>query len=203
MTLTILAIAAAVAASTGYFLGRRPSSKGELPKDTKSTSGKNAKPALPAPNPLAGFPLEMGDVVSSGGEERWLSGAIVAREQTVVMILFFAPEGREHWVVACYPLPDRDIFWLRPVEVVSPAEPPATLEIDGLTMQRRSRLPVRIERRGQGAPDVGSSGILASFHAGPGEVAIVLTSEGRCWAWSGRRIEFGAYDRMGKSLEEE
>jgi len=201
MTLTILAITAAVAASMGYLASRRAAKK-ELPKEADPETNKKPKAALPASNPLAGFPLELGDVISSGGEERWLSGAIVAREQAVVMILFVAPEGREHWVVACHPLPERDILWLRPVEVVSPAEPPATLEIGEFTMQRKSRLPVRFERLGQGAPDIGSTGILATFTAGAREMALVLTSGERCWAWSGRSIDSSEYDRMGKSLDE-
>jgi hypothetical protein len=152
--------------------------------------------------PLEGFPLELGDVVSSGGQERWLSGAIVAREQAAVMVLFFAPEGREHWVVATYPLPERDIFWLRPVEIVSPPEPPATLEIGGFTMQRKSRLPVKFQRLGQGAPALDPTGIVATYSAGAGEVAVVLTSGQKCLAWAGQRIESSDYERMGKSLDE-
>jgi hypothetical protein len=203
MTITIVVITAVVAASMGYLANRRRVSKTNLPDSPPTPPKKNAPPALPAAKPIDGFPLELGDVISSGGEERWLSGAILAREQTVVTVLFFAPEGKEHWVVAAYPLPERDIFWLRPVEVVSPAEPPAALEIGEITMQRKNRLPVRFERKGQGAPDVGSTGILATYTAGAREVAMVLTSGERCWAWSGRRIDSSDYDRMGKSLDDE
>lgn len=201
MSITILVITAAVAASMGYLASRRKA-KGELGGNANSAANKSPKAALPAAKPLAGFPIELGDVISSGGEERWLSGAIAAREQTVMMVVFFAPEGREHWVVVAHPLPDRDLFWLRPVEVVSPAEPPATLEIGAFTMHRKRRLPVKFERLGQGAPDVEETGIVAMYSAGAREVAIVLTSGGRCLAWSGRRIEPSEYDRMGKSLDE-
>ncbi len=203
MTITILVISAAVAASMGYLANRRRVSKADLPGPPQPPAKKNAPAALPAANPLEGFPLELGDVVSSGNEERWLSGAIVAREQSVVTVLFFAPEGKEHWVVATYPLPERGILWLRPVEVVSPAEPPAALEIGGITMQRKNRLPVRLERIGQGTPDVGSTGILATYTAGAREVAIVLTSGEQCLAWFGDRIDSSDYERMGKSLDDE
>jgi hypothetical protein len=203
MTITLIVITAALAASAGYFASRRRGPKGEIAEANDSPAKKNVKAAPPAPKPLDGFGLELGDVISSGGEERWLSGAVLAREQTVVTALFFAPEGREHWVVAAFPLPERDIFWLRPVEVVPPAEPPATLEIEGLTMQRKSRLPVRFERIGQGAPNVGSSGMLAIYTAGAREVAIVLTSGDQCLGWSGRRVDSGEYDRMGQSLDDE
>ena len=114
MTITILIISATLGASIGYFVNRRRASKADLPGSPPAAPKKNAPAALPAAKPLDGFPLELGDVISSGGEERWLSGAILAREQTVVTVLFFAPEGKEHWVVAAYPLPERDIFWLRP-----------------------------------------------------------------------------------------
>lgn len=202
MTITIIVVTAVVAASAGYFASRRRGVKNELDDSDDTLAKNNVKAAPPAPKPLDGFGLDLGDVISSGGEERWLSGALVAREQTVISALFFAPEGREHWVVAAFPLPERDIFWLRPVEVVSPAEPPATLEIDGLTMQRKNRLPVRLERIGQGAPNIGSTGILATYTAGAREVAIVLTSGEQCLGWSGRRIDSSDYDRMGRSLDE-
>lgn len=202
MTITIIVVTAVVAASAGYFASRRRGVKNELDDSDDTLAKNNVKAAPPAPKPLDGFGLDLGDVISSGGEERWLSGALVAREQTVISALFFAPEGREHWVVAAFPLPERDIFWLRPVEVVSPAEPPATLEISGLTMQRKNRLPVRLERIGQGAPNIGSTGILATYTAGAREVAIVLTSGEQCLGWSGRRIDSSDYDRMGRSLDE-
>jgi hypothetical protein len=202
LTVIVISIGAAVAASMGYLVNRRLRVKVELIKPGDVAGQKKTVAALPAPKPLEGFPLELGDVVSSGGQERWLSGAIAAREQSVVMVLFFAPEGREHWVVVTHPLPERDILWLRPVEVVSPPEPPATLEIGGFTMQRKSRLPVKFERIGQGAPDVGSTGIVAMYSAGAGEVAVVLTNGEKCLAWSGQRIEASDYERMGKSLEE-
>lgn len=203
MTLTLIVISAAIAASAGFLASRRRSSKQELAEGKDAAAQKKPKVALPAPKPLDGFPIELGDVISAGGEERWLSGAIAAREQAAVMALFFAPEGREHFVVAAYPLPERDILWLRPIEVVSPAEPPATLEIEGQAMQRRNRFPVKLERIGQGAPDVGSTGIVATYTTGTREVAVVLTSEQRCLAWSGRRMDSSEYDRMGKSLEDE
>lgn len=201
MTITILVISAAVAASMGYLVNRRRAAKGELTKGGEGDLQKKPVAALPAAKPLEGFPLELGDVVSSGGQERWLSGAIVAREQAAVLVLFFAPEGREHWVVVAHPLPERDIFWLKPVDVVSPAEPPATLEIGGFTMHRKSRLPVKLERIGQGAPKVEPTGIVATYSAGAGEVAVVLTYDNKCLGWSGQRIESSDYERMGKSLD--
>jgi len=202
MSLTIVVISAVVAASAGYLALRRRRTNDDA--KVADTSAKRSGKGAPSPsNALEGFGLAIGDVISSGGEERWLSGALLAREQTVITVLFFAPEGREHWVVAAFPLPERDIFWLRPVEVVSPAEPPATLEIDGFTMQRKRRLPVRLERMGQGAPAVDSTGMLATYTAGARDVAIVLTCGEQCLGWSGRRIESSEYDRMGQSLNDD
>jgi hypothetical protein len=85
------------------------------------------------------------------------------------------------------------------VEVISPAEPPATLEIGGAAMTRKRRLPVAFERLGQGAPNVGATGIFATYETGSREVAVVITSEGKTFAWSGRRLEVDEYDNMGRA----
>ncbi len=202
MSLVALAVTAAVAASLGYLASRRREASGEARTDAgKAIEGRKKPKTLKAPapvDPLAGLALSLGDVVSAEGEERWLAGAIVARDRAFAAAIFVAPEGLAHLVVALFPAPARGIAWLAPVEVDSPVEPPGTLEIRGMAMQRRSRLPVTFERLGQGAPAVGATGILATYEAGGREIALVVTSEGKTFAWSGRRLDEGEYDRMGR-----
>lgn len=190
----IAAVTAAVAASVGYLASRR---RAEEPQDER--------PAPPEPEPaekrdeaLSQFPLQIGDVVSAGGEERWLAGALVARDRgEATTVVFIAPEGATHGAVVAFAPPRRDIQWLAPVDVESPDEPPATLEIAGVAMRRRGRLPVSIERLGQGAPRIGETGILATYEGGPSEAALVITCDGRTHAWAGRPIDEGAYERLG------
>jgi hypothetical protein len=197
VSLTLLAaVAAAVAASVGYLSARRnPEAAGGGGGERRGPPGGGGE-AVPWP---VGLPLNLGDVVLVGAEERWLTGALVAREKTeIVAALFLAPEGAKQAAVAAFPPPRRDIFWLDPVAIDSPVEPPATLEIGGVTMLRRGRLPVLFERLGQGAPQIGAAGMIATYTAAESEVAIVVASEGQVYGWAGTRIEEGAYERLGR-----
>jgi hypothetical protein len=204
MSLVIIAVTAAVAASLGFLASRRRDGAAEALNKASPRASKGAKPqkAAPPPDPLAGLNLALGDVVSAEGEERWLAGVIVARERATSAAVFIAPEGLAHRAVVAFPAPQKGIFWLAPVEVASTAEPPATLEIEGTAMHRRGRLPVTFERLGQGTPNVGASGILATYEAGGREVAILITSEGKSLAWSGRKLDEEEFDRMGRVFEE-
>jgi hypothetical protein len=198
MSLTLLAaLAAAVAASVGYLSARRvkrpEDNLGDSGGQRRAPLGRSARGAA-----FRGLPLALGDVVLAGSEERWLSGAIAAREKgELIAVVFIAPEGVRERAVAVFPPPRRDIYWLSPVEIDSPDEPPATLEIQGVNMRRQGRKPAALERMGQGAPPVGMAGILALYDGGGSDVAVVIGSEGRIHAWAGRRIEEEGYERLG------
>jgi hypothetical protein len=196
----IAAVTAAVAASVGYLASRR---KGvEEQGDDKGGREKGEEKAPPAPraeSPFKGLPLQLGDVVTAGSEERWLAGAVVVRERgEVLSVLFLAPEGATLGAVAVFAPPRQDLYWMAPAEVESPDEPPATLELGGVAMRRRGRLPVTLERLGQGTPRVGEAGIFATYDGGGGDVAVVIGSEGRTHAWVGRQLEEGQYERLGE-----
>lgn len=197
--LLVAAVTAAVAASAGYLASRR-----KAPEEDHSEKGERSRQraltaAARAPRLFEGLPLQLGDVVTAGSEERWLAGALVARERgEVVAVVFLAPEGATQGVVTVFPPPRQEIYWLSPAEVESPDEPPATLELGGVAMRRRGRLPVAVERLGQGTPRVGEEGILATYEGGGGDVAVVIGSERRTHAWVGRRIEAGDYERLGE-----
>jgi hypothetical protein len=205
MSLVVIAVTAAVAAAMGYLASRRREPAKSVEALDKLAGGKDKDaPKLPKParDPLAGLTLALGDVVSAEGEERWLAGALVVRDRGETMAaVMMAPEGLTLQAVVAFPPPERRILWLSPVEVVSPAEPPATLEIEGAAMTRRSRLPVSFERLGQGAPAAGATGMFATYETGGREVAVVITSEGKTFAWSGRRLDVDEYDNMGRAGE--
>ena len=212
MSLTLLlAVTAAVAASVGYLAARKHGDGEPLPEDgngggekrreKKRESDEPPAPAIkktkPDPAPFATLPLALGDVVSSGTEERWLAGAIVAREEgRVIAALFLAPEGKEHKAVAAFAPPRKDLWWMSPADLVSPDEPPATIELNGIALQRKARLPVQLSRLGQGAPQVAEEGIWAVYDRGR-DVAVVIASRGEAHAWVGVRLEEDEYDRLG------
>jgi hypothetical protein len=211
LLLATLAAAALVAsASGGYIFAsmRRPKPSKEGAGGDKGKGGDAPPPGGRArgdeKRDFEGLPLALGDVVVAEGEERWLAGGLLAREgDRVVAALFLAPEGSRTKAVVAFARPRRDILWLAPARVDSPAEPPASCEIDGSPMTRRGRLPVSLSRHGQGMPALGEAGILAEYEGGADEVAVLVTSEGKALAWSGRRLAPGDYDRLGSGGEEE
>src|SRR5690606_18367722 len=146
---------------------------------------RRAASGAPEGAPWDELPFALGDVVLVGSEERWLAGAVVAQERgELVAVVFLAPEGAAQGAVVAFPEPRREILWLLPAEVDAPDEPPATLEIAGMTLRRRARLPVTLERLGQGAPPLGDAGIIALYEGGGHDAAVVLASEGRTRAWA-------------------
>lgn len=231
LILTTVVVAAALCASAGggYLAAlRRSKAKSEGKDDeqnrnekeddrTKKDSAKkdgNKKERSPAAKKrdqkeeerslFEGLPLCLGDVVVAEGEERWLAGGVIAREgDRVVAAVFFAPEGARTKAVVAFARPRNDILWLSPTSVDSPSEPPASCEINGVAMTRRGRLPVVLSRRGQGVPVMGEAGVLAEYEGGADEVAVLLTSEGRAHAWSGRRLVEGDYDRLGSGGDDD
>ncbi len=191
----IAAVCAAAAAAAGAFAGRR-SSAAEAP-GTKKAPPPDAPPPRPFENDS--MALEIGDVVSMGGDERWLSGALSLRDgEHLVAALFFAPEGKRNDAVCAFCSPRREIFWLTPHAVEIGSEPPSSLELDGIVMRRRARVPVVVGRHGQDTPDVGEQAVFAEYEAGGGSVGVVLRTQSSALGWVGKRVDDGAYDRMGK-----
>lgn len=196
MSLLVLTMAAVAAASAGYIAARQMRKHAEAPQ-----AERNATPA-PA-SPYEGLPLALGDVVSADGEERWLTGAVIAREgEQLVAVVFFAPEGAAYDAVAVLPPPSRSIGWLSPAELTCPSEPPANIELDGRVYARRARWPVAFERAGQGAPSLGQTGFAAAYEASERAMALILTSSGRTIALYGKRYDEGEYDCLGSGSGE-
>ena len=170
--------------------GPKPSGKGAPKPETAEEKNKKI---------FAGLPLSLGDVVSDHHDERWLAGALVAREQgRVIAALFLAPEGAKLSAVAVFAAPRKEIYWMDPADLDVTDEPPATIELGGIAFRRKARLPVTIERLGQGAPSIGEEAIWGVYDGGPAEVAVVLVSDGRVYAWQGRKLDEDRYDRLGE-----
>ncbi|MBK8252440.1 MAG: hypothetical protein IPK82_07190 [Polyangiaceae bacterium] len=218
MSLIITAVAIGVlcaSAGGGYLLGalrgRSPAKDDEQPDKKNSKNGDKKgeklekKPQRADPKKMfESLPLCLGDVVTAEGEERWLAGGLIATEgDRVVAAVFFAPEGSRTKAVAAFARPRRDILWLSPARCDSPAEPPGSCEIEGVPMTRRGRIPVVIARYGQGVPNIGENGIFAEYEGGADEIAVLITSEGRSFAWSGKRLIEGDYDRLGSGGDDE
>lgn len=198
LLLALAAVAALCASAGGGFLAAsRGKSKNRDKEPQKDGAPPPAKPDLTS-GLFDALPLALGDVVVADREERWLAGGLLAREgDKVVAALFFAPEGATLKAVVAFARPRREVLWLDPARVDSPSEPPASIEIDGIPMTRRGRLPVALSRHGQGVPRLGETGIFAEYEGTADEVAVLVTSEGRALAWSGRRVAEGDYDRLG------
>lgn len=216
----VLAVTAAVAASMGYMAARKKG--GEAPpegddhdreddrdeqreKKEQKREEKKREVAPPKKKPAADpktlfedLPLALGDVVMAEGGERWLAGAVIAKEQSRVLgALFLAPEGSSQHAIACFAAPQRHIYWLTPSELTSPDEPPATIELGTAMFRRRARIPVSLTRLGQGVPELHEEGLWAVYDGGGRDVAVVLTSGGRVMAYKGVRLDEGEFDRLG------
>jgi hypothetical protein len=190
----LAAVAAVAAAAAGVAVERRRASKKGAEEDAAA-----AAEAPLAPFANDGLPVGLGDVVSSDGQERWLAGALELRDgEHLVAVLFVAPEGSGTEAVCAFAPPRREILWLTPRTVDVAAEPPTAIELGGVVMQRRARVPARVKRHGQGTPDLGDLATFAEYHAGGREVGVVLRAPGIVLAWSGRRLDPDEYDRMGK-----
>ena len=149
----------------------------------------------------ATFPCALGDVVlrTSDGKDVWLAGALVLRENAPAAVLFVAPDasgaGGDR-AVYVRPRPVTEIMWLEPIQhesLVVGSEPPTAIELDGVHFQRVRRLPLRAERVGEGAPDVGATVLLGEYASDRGDVALLLVAE-RAFAWRGSRLAEGDYD---------
>jgi hypothetical protein len=147
---------------------------------------------------FARFPCRLGDVViRSGGDEAWLSGALVLSEDAPVAALFAAPDAGGDRALLVRPRPNATIVWLEPLAegaLTMGSEPPSCVEHEGRSYDRTRRLPLRVRRVGAGAPDVGERAILAEYARGDGERLVAIVEGREVRAWRGVALEEGMYD---------
>lgn len=198
MSFLIAALVASAAAGVATYWAARKGSRAS--RDGALEVAKKAQAALaPPPTTPDTLPLSLGDVVSAEGEERWLEGALVAREDGLPRAaLFFAREGLAERAVLAFAPPRRELFWLRPTDALAPREPPGTLEVGRETYQRVGRFPAAVERVGVGAPQVGEVVLWALYEGGGRKVALLLSGGLGQRVWTGTRVDEGEWDRMGK-----
>ena len=144
------------------------------------------------------FPLALGDVlIRAGGEEAWLAGAVVLSEERPALALFIAPDAGGDRALLVHARPADDVVWLEALpadEIALGAEPPTSLEVRGTRYDRARRLPLRAERVGTGAPDLGDVVIVAEYAAAGPERLLVITGGGSARVWRGTVLERGMYD---------
>ena len=196
MSVLVAALVVGCGVLAGRLLVQRPRAVRGRHDPSPVTPTAVAKPE-PTATVLEGFPCQLGDVVmhTAGGDEAWLAGAIVLSEKTPVAALFFSPEaGAMRAVLARSG--SEELFWLTEAEgaAVMAGEPATTLEIAGERFDRRRRLPLRAERRGTGAPDVGSDVLYAEYTGLADSVLVVLSSRTRALVLRGEPLGPGTYD---------
>jgi hypothetical protein len=176
--------------------GALPSLEAPAPADERTD---DARPEADEPIDWSAFPCALGDVVmrAHDGAEAWLAGAIVFSEDAPAAVLFVGPDAAGERAIYVRPRPRAELAWLAPVRgdaLLSGGDPPSVIEIEGLSFERRRRLPFRAQRLGTGAPDVGETAVVGEYAAASGEVAVLLISDGVSRAWTGRRLGEGEYE---------
>ena len=191
----------------GRMIARSPDKK--APPEPGAASPKPAEPAKPAakaaPN-LDALPCQLGDVVlrSATSEEAWLAGAIVLFEGAEpAAVLFVSPEAGGDRAVLARPS-QGELLWLAEAKggLVALGEPPTALEVGSDRFERRRRLPLRAERIGTGAPDVGTDVIFAEYTGLGDDALVVFAAKDRVFAWRGPVLSSGAYDVLPGRREE-
>jgi hypothetical protein len=197
----------------GLLLGRYISRGARSPKAGRDgavgeTSGgdelgdavRTTRPIKPPPerDPFIGFPCRLGDVVMrSGGGEAWLAGACVFSEDAPVSALFIAPEAGADVAVYARAAASAPLWWMQALgsdELPPFTDPPTSLEHGETRFERRRRLPLAIERRGSGAPDLGESAIVAEYASSGADQLLLVIHEGNLRAWRGTSLDAGMYE---------
>ncbi|AKV01201.1 hypothetical protein AKJ09_07864 [Labilithrix luteola] len=195
----LIAASASGAALVGRWLARR---RDDAPVDATAKEddpGPKTKSKPATETKLEGFPCQLGDVVMRlTGEEAWLAGGVVLSEEMPVAVLFVAPEAKQDTVLYARPVPRASIAWLSPVDAASVllhGEPPNAIEHEGIRFERVRRLPLRTQRLGVGAPNVGDAVVVAEYASAGAERLVVLkATNGSSFAYRGLELEPSAYE---------
>jgi hypothetical protein len=170
-------------------------------RDAAAAPPSSSPSSLSAVDPFAAFPCKLGDVVIRVAErdEAWLAGALVFQEERPIAALFVAPEAGVDRAVLAREGSGGSLTWLAPLasgDLALTSDPPHTIEHAGVRFERTRRLPVRVERVGTGAPQVGESAVVAEYAAagaGADRIVVVAGVE-KAVAWRGVALAPGEYD---------
>jgi hypothetical protein len=169
-------------------------------RSTRPESSRSSRPPRPGdPEILAGFVCKLGDVIVRRveGDDAWLAGALVFSEEQPVAALFIAPDTDGGRAVLVPGPSQSTLTWLGPLEAARlqvAGEPPRALEHAGTHFERTRRLPVRVQRLGEGAPQIGVTAIVAEYAGrGPERLVVVVGVDGAL-AWRGVSLTEEEYD---------
>jgi len=192
----------AVIVAGGLFFGRLIARvvrrrQRERPRATRPEA--DAENDAASGDPLAAFACKLGDVVVRRfeGDEAWLANALVFAEEKPVAVLFVAPDAQGERAVLVRADADTTLTWLLPLaagQIAPFADPPPSVEHAGVRFRRTRRLPVQVERLGDGAPDVGGRAIIGEYAAPGAERLFLLVGRGVPLAWRGVSLSEGQYD---------
>jgi hypothetical protein len=185
-----------VLAAGGVVLGRWLARALRVRRAAESVVAADAN--RPVGSVLAGLPCALGDVIMRTVErdEAWLAGALVFHEEKPVAALFVAPEaGVDRAVFARQG--DDGLIWLAALargELALTNDPPHAVEHGGVRFERVRRLPVRVTREGNGAPEVGGRAVIAEYVASGAERLVVVAGAEQTCAWIGIALTKADYD---------
>jgi hypothetical protein len=202
----------AVCLASGLLLGRYIS-RGARGQSEREGAGKDGSPAPgeaerereAKPSPRApdrdlfvAFPCKLGDVVMrSGGGEAWLAGAVVFSEDAPVAALFIAPEAGADVAIYARAAASAPLWWMHALgegELPRFTDPPTSLEHGETRFERRRRLPLAMDRRGSGAPDLGDSAVIAEYASSGADQLLLVIHDGHLRAWRGTSLDAGMYE---------
>lgn len=191
MSMILFACVAAGAAAVGWVSGRKARERHDLAR------GGAVSPT--APNPFADYPCGLKDVLArTKDDEVLLSGGLRLSESGApVAAIFFGtgPQGAPRQVVA-FPGDRTEFFWLSPEQPQdSGAEPPSSIELQGIVLERSRRLPVIVERFGTDVPPVDREAIFAEYRGGSGQVAFLLRGPKATLCGSGEAASVSSVER--------
>ncbi|MEO8799889.1 MAG: hypothetical protein ABI551_18480 [Polyangiaceae bacterium] len=194
-------ILTAVGVASGLAVGRWLQRRRQVGQPARPNVVADAAVPRPETTDWDRFTCRLGDVVvHPDGAEAWLAGALVFLEDAPAAVLFVAPEAKADRAVFLRTKPSTELLWLAPVDVevfkASAVEPPTAVELYGEAYERVRRLPMRVRREGEGAPDLGETAIVAEYKSVRSEEKrmISVSGGGHARAWSGTRIDVSACD---------
>lgn len=191
MSLVLFALLTCGAAASGWVAGRTLRAASKTPPDPLALG------ALAVVDPLPGFFFGLGDALSRGGEEALLEGAYVLREEGAPLASIFVAAGPEGApLVAAFPPPVKEVFWMERSVAPGALSGPLVLELGGALLELVRRLPVTIDLVGSGVPPLAREGILYEYRGDGERCALVLAAGGGGLVGLGTVCEQDALERF-------
>jgi len=105
-------------------------------------------------------------------------------------------KARQEWIPVLARPSVGELLWLSEEKNVTVplGEPPTALEVGSDRFERRRRLPLRAERVGTGAPDLGPDVIFAEYTGLADDSLVVLATKSCVLAYRGQSLGSSAYD---------